>query len=262
MNVKDIITVKEIVKSAAQDELLPRFAKVEREHKTDGSIVTEADYAVHNRLIEQLSSGWPEFVILSEEMTVQQQQQALSSGQPVWCLDPLDGTSNFAAGIPYFAVSLSLIQEAEIKLGLVYDPLRDECFFSQQNAAAELNNKTLSLKPAGINLKQTSAIIDFKRLSDDLACRIIKEKPFSSQRNYGASALDWCWLAAARGHLYLHGKQNIWDYSAGYLIFKQAGGYACTVDAEPVFTNTLEPRSVLAATDESLFLQWKQWIAM
>lgn len=262
MKNKELNLIKEIVLNAAKQELLPRFAKVEREHKTDGSFVTEADYAVHNRLTEQLSSHWPEFVLLSEEMTSMQQQQALSSGQPVWCLDPLDGTSNFAAGIPYFAVSLSLIQNGRIKLGLIYDPVRDECFVSQENAVSELNNRALNLKPSGIDIKQTSAIIDFKRLSDQLACRIIKEKPFSSQRNYGASALDWCWLAAGRGHLYLHGKQNIWDYSAGYQIFTNAGGYACTLEAETVFSNSLQPRSVIAATDELLFKQWKNWVGV
>ena len=262
MKNQELNLIKEIVINAAKQELLPRFAKVEREHKTDGSFVTEADYAVHNRLTEQLSSRWPEFVLLSEEMTSTQQQQALSSGQPVWCLDPLDGTSNFAAGIPYFAVSLSLIQNGMIKFGLIYDPVRDECFVSQENTVSELNNRALNLKPSGIDIKQTSAIIDFKRLSDQLACRIIKEKPFSSQRNYGASALDWCWLAAGRGHLYLHGKQNIWDYSAGYQIFTHAGGHACTLEAETVFSNTLQPRSVIAATDELLFKQWKNWIGI
>ncbi|MDH5518878.1 MAG: inositol monophosphatase family protein, partial [Gammaproteobacteria bacterium] len=193
------IELLQTVKAAAKEELLPRFARVEREHKTDGSFVTEADYAVHNRLTEQLSSHWPEYALLSEEMSSSQQQQALSSGQPVWCLDPLDGTSNFAAGIPYFAVSLSLIEDGAIKFGLIYDPVRDECFVSQKNSVTQLNNRALRLPAAGIDLKQSTAIIDFKRLSDQLACRIIQEKPFSSQRNFGASALDWCWLAAGRG---------------------------------------------------------------
>lgn len=257
---KEIDALKTLVRDAAKEELLPRFAKVSRQHKADGSFVTEADFAIQNRLANELSAQWPDIHLLAEEMTSQEQQAALSSDNPVWCLDPLDGTSNFAAGIPYFAVSLALIQYGKIICGLVYDPVRDECFTALDDGMVELNSVPLTLKSDEVKLAQSSAIIDFKRLSDDLAIRIIKEKPFSSQRNFGASALDWCWLAAGRGHIYLHGKQNLWDYAAGYLIFTNAGGLCCTFEFEEIFKNDLHSPSIIAAIDESLFSEWKQWI--
>jgi len=263
INIKKLI---QIVSSVAKHELLPRFAKVHHQFKNDGSIVTEADVITQKRLSEQLLQHWPETVLLGEEMSIEEQATILSSDNPVWCLDPLDGTSNFAAGIPYFAVSLSLMSKGMVVLGLVYDPIRDECFFAQDNTGAEvlayLNDKPLVRKNTSVSLSQSIAIVDFKRLSNALATRIVTERPFASQRNFGASALDWCWLAAGRGHVYLHGKQNLWDYAAGELIFRSSNGISSTLNGEAVFMKTLEKRSVVAAVNSDLFSEWSSWLGI
>ena len=65
-------------------------------------------------------------------------------------------------------------------------------------------------------------------------------------------------MAAARSHVYLHGRQNIWDYAAGQLVFSEAGGLSCTLQGEPVFNNKLEPRSALGAVNQTLFDYWQQ----
>lgn len=260
----DSTRLKNIIRDVAQQELLPRFTKVSHTHKADGSIVTEADIAAQQCITTQLLKNWPDTVLLGEEMSSDQQADILSSDKPVWCLDPLDGTSNFAAGIPYFAISLSLIYKSEVVLGLVYDPNRDECFFARKepgNAlAAFINHAPLTPLDTQIQLSNATAIIDLKRLSNELAARIVTERPFSSQRNFGASALDWCWLAAGRGHVYLHGNQNLWDYSAGELIFRSAGGYAVTLDGEIIYKKSLQKRSVVAAVNDSLFNEWTAWL--
>jgi len=257
---KEIDVLEGIIKKAAGEELLSRFTTVSSEQKADGSLVTEADFAMQNRLQEELHQQWPDIVLLSEEMTPEQQQAVLNSEKPFWCLDPLDGTSNYAAGIPYFAVSLSLIEQGKVIVGLVYDPVRDECFTAHESGLARLNGKELTLKQTVSTLKQSIAIIDFKRLTEELAIRLVKDQPFASQRNFGASALDWCWMAASRGHIYLHGKQNIWDYSAGQFIFKMAGGHASTLEGEAIFVNKLMGRSVIAAESEGLLKQWLNWV--
>jgi myo-inositol-1(or 4)-monophosphatase len=73
-------------------------------------------------------------------------------------------------------------------------------------------------------------------------------------------ALDWCWIAAGRCHLYLHGRSNLWDYAAGQLILAEAGGLSCTLDGEPVFVRALTPRSSVAAVDAALFNAWTEWL--
>ncbi len=259
MNQFELDVVINAVTSIAKEELVPRYAKVCRQHKKDGSIVTEADLVMQKKISQCLMQLFPDSVVLGEEMPVEQQTHALAGAKMVWCLDPLDGTSNFAFGIPYFAVSLALIEEGSVSFGLVYDPVRDECF-SATKAAAYLNNKIINLAPTNLLLHQSTAIIDFKRLTKKLAVALVSDSPFASQRNFGASALDWCWLAIGRGHVYLHGSQNIWDYAAGQLIFNHCGGYSQTLDSEVVFKHALEKRSVIAAVDANLFEQWCNWI--
>ena len=250
----------EAIKKIANEELRHRFANVMRTHKLDGSFLTEADLAVQTRVQTLLQAQYPDITFLGEEMSAEQQQRALENSQGVWILDPLDGTSNFAAGIPYYAVSLAYIKAGKIEWGMVYDPERDECFSATHGSGAQLNGVSLPKQQASVMIEKSTAVIDFKRLGSELAARIASRPPYSSQRSFGGVALDWCWLAAGRYHLYLHGKQNIWDYAAGHLIFNEMGGHACTLQGEDVFDFSLQPRSAVAALDEELFRQWYDYL--
>lgn len=254
--------LRAIIVPAAREELLPRFATVARTHKADGSVLTEADLAVQERIAGRLAARWPDTVFLGEEMAPAVQQALIASHRPVWCLDPLDGTSNFATGIPYFCVSLALLADGAVRLGLVYDPVRDECFTAGAGAGATLNGLPLAVPAAGLPLMRATALVDFKRLDGELARRLVTELPYASQRSFGSVALDWCWLAAGRGHLYLHGRSNVWDYAAGEFIFSRAGGHACTLAGESVFTQALTPRSSVAAVDGPLFAAWTAWLGV
>ena len=254
--------LQEIIVPAALQELLPRFARVERREKLDGSFLTAADLAMQERVARQLLQHWPDTVFLGEEMDAADQSRLLASGQPVWCLDPLDGTSNFIAGIPYFCVSLALLQHGRVVLGMVYDPLRDECFSASEAQGARLNGVPLSVPDSGLALRQATALVDFKRLERELAVRLVTDTPYASQRSFGSVALDWCWLAAGRCHLYLHGRSNIWDYAAGNFIFEAAGGFASTLQGDPVFTPALTPRSSVAGIDRPLFQAWTAWLGI
>ncbi len=258
----DLGQLREVVVPLARRELLPRFTHVAAALKPDGSIVTEADLALQRSLTAALAQRWPEIPLLGEEMSAGEQQRLLD-GSPhgLWCLDPLDGTSNFAAGIPYFSVALALVRDGEVQLGLVYDPVRDECFSAARGRGAWLNGQALTGRRYGLPLDRCIALIDFKRLTPALARRLVEERPVASQRNFGSSALDWCMIAAGRGHLYLHGRQNLWDYAAGSLILAEAGGRAVTLAGEPVPRVALEPRSVVAALDPELFALWNGWLA-
>ena len=258
----DLNRLQEIVIAAGREELLPRYARVERAHKADGSVLTEADLAVQERIAGQLQAHWTGTVFLGEEMAADEQQATLSSAKPAWCLDPLDGTRNFASGIPCYSIALALLEEGAVTVGVVYDPVRDECFAASRGQGAWLNNAPLKTEPSGLTLKQTTGLIDFKRLDSRLATRLATEIPYASQRSFGSVALDWCWIAAGRCHVYLHGRSHLWDYAAGQLILAEAGGYSCTLDGEPVFVRSLTPRSSVAAVDEALFSEWTEWLGI
>lgn len=254
--------LREAVLPVARQQLLPRFTRVGATLKTDGSIVTEADLACQRSIVAALVARWPQIPVLGEEMEPLQQQRLLDgAAEGLWCLDPLDGTSNFAAGIPYFALALAYIRRGQVQLGLVYDPVRDECYSAEHGQGAWLNGASLCSRATGLTLERCVAMVDFKRLAPALATRLVCAPPYASQRNFGSSALDWCMLAAGRGQLYLHGRQNLWDYAAGSLILAEAGGRAETLQGEPVVNVSLQPRSVVATLDPALFGPWREWIA-
>lgn len=263
MTLPDLKTLTTLVRECAEQELLPRFADCGLRFKSDGSIVTEADLAMQERVTNVLQAHWPHFELLGEEMSESEQRTLLRKAEHgLWCLDPLDGTSNFAAGVPFFAVSLALLVKGQIALGLVYDPVRRECFTARRGEGAWLNGERLARLDAmpSLALKQCLAAVDFKRLPKRLAQRLAEQPPYASQRSFGSVALDWCWVAAGRFHVYLHGKQKLWDYAAGALVLNEAGGLATTLEGEDVYREELAPRSAVAALSPTLFAQWTQWL--
>lgn len=253
-------TLEALVKQHAAEQIMPRFNQVTYEFKQDGSLVTEADSAMQQVMIDSLKQYWPDTIVLGEEMTDEEQQQQLDTEtRGLWILDPLDGTTNFASGVPVFSVSVALIQNNEVVLGLIYDPNRDEVFSAIKGEGAWFNGKPLSCETERQRLKQCSAQIDFKRLSKSLRGHLCVEHPYASQRNFGSGALDWCWLVTARSQVYIHGGQKLWDYAAGQLILSEAGGVATTFEGEPMFIRSLEPRSVMAAVNQSLYNELKAY---
>ncbi|UCH52748.1 MAG: inositol monophosphatase family protein [Pseudomonadota bacterium] len=261
MTLPDLASLRQLVRAAAREHLLPRFSAVQRHVvKDDGSLVTDADHAVQAHLQAELTRRWPHYAVLGEEMPREEQVQLTAAADGgLWCLDPLDGTSNYAAGVPFFSVSLALVVGTRVVLGLVYDPVRDECFVARRGDGAWLNERPLTLADRSDHpLKRAIAVVDFKRLDPALAARLAAYPPYGSQRNFGASSLEWCWLADGRFHVYLHGGQKLWDYAAGNLIAMESGALSCTLEADPVFLLALETRSVVAAVRPNLFDAWRQ----
>ena len=255
---KDMLTkLESAIVELSEKEILSRFNQVGHSVKDDGSLVTEADMAMQQAMNEFIMGEWPQYSVLGEEMPSEQQQSLLDENlQGLWVLDPLDGTRNFASGVPVFSVSIALIKKEQVVLGLIYDPIRRECFSAIKNEGAWLNGESLKTKSALERIDQCIAQVDLKRLSPQLAGHLASTHPFASQRNFGSGALDWCWVAAGRAQLYLHGGQKLWDYVAGQLILSEAGGCLSTLDKEPIFARSLRSRSVVAATHASLFDDW------
>ncbi|PLA73731.1 inositol monophosphatase [Hydrogenovibrio sp. SC-1] len=251
-------TLKQGIIQLAKQEVLSRFEKISAERKADGSLLTEADTEMQKATQVFLQQHWPQFDFLGEESSEQVQKDALQSPKGCWILDPVDGTSNFASGIPFFSVSLALVIQGKVAAGIIYDPVREELFAARQELGAELNDQPLVASCWQTSLKQCIGIVDFKRLELPLAQKLIAQAPYASQRSIGSVALDWCWVAAGRGQVYCHGAQNIWDYAAGWLILEEAGGQSATLDGEAVFCSEITKRSAVAATTPSLFKAWQQ----
>ena len=254
--------VEQVLVAAADAALAERESGRGGREKADGSVVTATDLAVQDAVQTALAERWPEYAFLGEEMDTAARGEALARPGGTWCLDPLDGTSNYAAGLPFYCVSLALLVEGRAELGVVYDPIRRECFSARRGGGAWLNGTRLAGAQRETPLDRAVALVDFKRLDRALAARLVQAPPYHSQRNLGAVALDWCWLAGGRGDLYLHGGQQLWDYAAGHLIFREAGGAAVTLEGTPLEGDGPAKRSAVAALDPELLDGWAAWLGV
>ena len=251
-----IATVREV----AAREIMPRYLRVAHSRKADGSLLTDADLAAQDALTLKLHAiaGAP---VLAEEMSEQSQAERWLLGESgLWCVDPIDGTSNFVNGLPYFAVSVALMRAGRTVLGVVFDPVADEMFYAAQDHGAFLNGEPLPIRTQVPTLKNAMAGVDLKRIDRALAQRLAVSPPYRSQRNFGSSTLEWCYAAAGRFDLYLHGGQKLWDYAAGALIMQEAGGHLCSLDHDDFWAAPVWRRSVVAGLDPVLFEAWKAWL--
>lgn len=248
------------VKLVAAEEIMPRYMKVTLHHKDDGSLCTDADLAAQEALTRKLQAIL-NVPVIGEEMSEKEQVAHWAEGsQGVWCIDPIDGTTNFVRGLPYFAVSVALIREGRSTLGVVYDPVAKEVFAAETGRGAFLNGSKLVGHNAASNLADALANVDMKRLNAKLVTQLAVKPPYSSQRNFGASTLDWCYTAAGRYDVYLHGGQKLWDYAAGSLVLQEAGGSACSLEMDDFSQGDIWHRSVVASLNPVLFQQWKTWL--
>ena len=252
--------LESLVRDIARDEILPRYLKSARNRKADGSLFTEADMASQQRFSEALPAFLPG-AVLGEEMTAAEQAALWRDGaRGLWCIDPIDGTTNFANGIPLFAVSIAYLVDHEPVLGVVYNPITDESFYAARGAGAFLNGTELPLRAGASSLRDAVAGVDFKRISHHLGDELAVRPPYYSQRNFGSSALEWCFVAAGRLDVYLHGGQMLWDYAAGRLILAEAGGVAEALDGGVLMSGPAIKRGVIAATSPALFAEWSAWV--
>lgn len=257
--VPDLATVVAAVRAIGRAEIVPRFLKVEHTHKADGSLFTEADAATQAALVEALTAIH-DVPVLGEEMTEREQHDAWDAGRNgLWCVDPIDGTSNFVAGVPYFAISVAYLYKGVRQLAVVYDPIADECFTAVRGGGAHLNGVALPLRPIATELKRSLAGVELKRIDRELAGRLASWPPYASQRNFGASTLDWCYVAAGRFDIYVHGGQKLWDYAAGALILEEAGGRMSCLTGNFDSATPWE-RSVVCSASPELYKLWYDWL--
>jgi 3'(2'), 5'-bisphosphate nucleotidase/myo-inositol-1(or 4)-monophosphatase len=252
--------LEKLVREIAATEILPRYLKVSRGRKADGSLFTEADLAMQVRLAETLPTLLPG-PVLGEEMSGEMQARLWGAGRGgLWCIDPIDGTTNFINGIPFFAISIAWLVGHEPRLGVVYNPISGECFLAAQGAGAFLNEEALPLRRTTRRLREAVAGFDLKRVSHHLGDELVARPPYFSQRNFGSCALEWCFLAAGRFDVYMHAGQMLWDYAAGQLILAEAGGRACAPDGGSLSAGPAIKRGIIAAANPMLFAEWRTWL--
>jgi myo-inositol-1(or 4)-monophosphatase len=187
------------------------------------NIVTWADVNAQSAIVETIRAAFPTHAVVGEEGTVGD-----AGDDDVWYVDPLDGTTNYAHGLPFFCTSIALVHGLETVCGVVYDPFHDELFSAARTAGATCNGQALhvssvdrldrALVVAQAQVDAPDLIREFSDLVDKLmnAARGV--------RSFGSPALTLCYVAAGRLEAYVERYMDPWDTLAGALMVEEAGG--------------------------------------
>lgn len=195
------------------------------------NLVTNVDREVENILIESLRREFPDIGFLSEEIGEIKPGSGLK-----WIIDPIDGTTNFAHGFPFYSISLALEKDKKPILGLVYDPVRNELFSAERGQGAYLNGKLIKVSTQK-DLKKSLLMTGFSyKLGKSMEANLVHFRDFliASQavRRAGSASLDLCYVACGRLEGFWELDLKPWDTAAGWLIVKEAGGEVSTFSGQ------------------------------
>lgn len=187
------------------------------------NLVTEADLASEKAIIHVIQKEYPDHFILSEETG-----EIKSDNEYKWIIDPIDGTVNFANGIPICCVSIGVEKNGGMIMGAVYNPFIDEFFFAEKGEGASLNGKKISVSNKN-NVSSSCLVTGFPYTYLDSSNGPLQvfEKLIRKGipvRRLGSAAIDLCWVAAGRFDGFYEHKLQAWDSAAGFLIVEEAGG--------------------------------------
>ena len=206
------------------EELIARLSKHrEISFKGDSDLVTDADKASEARILAHLRAAYPEHAVLAEESG-----SGAGSAPYRWIIDPLDGTTNYAHGVPHYCVSIAVEGPQGVLAGAILDPVRNELFTAGKGQGASLNDRPIRVSTAddlGSSLLATGFPYDLwanpertLTLFDHFACRA------RGMRRMGSAALDLAYVACGRFDGFFEFKLKAWDVAAGMLLITEAGG--------------------------------------
>jgi myo-inositol-1(or 4)-monophosphatase len=187
------------------------------------NLVTEADHAAEKAIINVIQQKYPDHFILSEETG-----EIKTASSYKWIIDPIDGTVNFANGIPICCVSVAVEKDGKVIMGAVYNPIMQEFYVAEKGSGAFLNDKKIAVsnKTAVIN---SCLVTGFPYTYLDMPHGPLQvfEKLLRKGipvRRLGSAAIDLCWVAAGRFDGFYEHNLQAWDSAAGFLIVEEAGG--------------------------------------
>ncbi len=197
-----------------------------------GDLVTEADEQSEAYVMKRITSEFPRDHILSEEIG-----GAGGEGERTWIIDPIDGTRNFAIGVPFFCVSIGVAVAGAVEAGAIYDPIHDEMFFARRGHGAYLNGEPIHVS-ADDTLEDALVAVSWVRLKVDGSRYIRLMDEISRETSYfrrlGSAALMLAYVACGRFHCFVQGGLNPWDVAAGVVLIEEAGGVVTDFYGKPI----------------------------
>ncbi len=198
-----------------KDKKLPKLRRYGKE------IVTVYDRLIDKFLIKKISQKFPNDNFFTEESGLIKKNSDF-----LWLIDSLDGTSNFAVGNPFFSISIALLKNKKLILGIVYSPIIDELYFAEKGKGAFLNNQKIKVSQVKDLKKSYLYFCEGGEKNRKRTAKIIKKvyPKVIELRKLGSAALECCWVASGKGEGYITTKIEPWDVAAGSLIVEEAGG--------------------------------------
>lgn len=234
----------EVIKSGYNQR--PGFgSKLKFQSKGGVDVVSEIDFRVEKLVLDSIQEHFPGDSIISEE-----RGSIKAKDSCMWYVDPLDGTINYVHGLPFFCVSLAYAEDGEMKLGVVYDPIRDECFKAERGKGAFLNGDPIEVSSSATlneSLLVTGFSYDIRENDENNLDKFSRlSMRARSIRRLGSAALDLCYVAAGRLDGYWELDIHPWDFAAGALIASEAGASVTNIKGDP---NLLDgPYTILVCT--------------
>jgi myo-inositol-1(or 4)-monophosphatase len=200
------------------------------------NLVTEMDQRAEALILERLRGAFPDDAILAEE-------QGAASGRSDrrWIVDPLDGTTNYAHGLPIFGVSIALEVARRLVLGVVYDPSRDELFVGERGAGATLNDAAIHVSTAA-TVSESLLVTGFPyNIRETTDTNLAEYAAFSLRaravRRLGSAVIDLAYVACGRFDAYWELRLGAWDVAAGAVLVEEAGGRITGIDGAALDVN-------------------------
>ena len=199
-------------------------------------VVTEYDRRVQALLVQRLSEAVPGARFFCEELDEHDRLDA----EQLFIIDPIDGTMNFVHGFHHSCISVAYAERGEVLAGVIYNPYTDELFAAVKGGGAYLNGRPIHVTDEG--LAGSVVCYGTAPYNPELTDKTFEtaKKLYAASldlRREGSAALDLCTVAAGRAGLYFELKVSLWDYAAGDLIVREAGGVCCRIDGSPFPTD-------------------------
>jgi myo-inositol-1(or 4)-monophosphatase len=202
------------------------------------NLVTEADHASEKAILGIIKKNFPDHQILTEESgEINTADPAASRTTTKWIIDPIDGTVNFAHGIPINCVSIGIEHNNRIIMAAVYNPHINELFFAEKDEGATLNDKPIHVSDETQTIKSCLVTgFPYTYINEPNGPLEIFERFIRKGvpvRRLGSAAIDLCWVAAGRFDGFYEHKLEPWDSAAGWLIVEEAGGKVTDLEGNP-----------------------------
>lgn len=252
----------DLLSVAAVTEIMPRFRRLGegdiRQKTSAADLVTEADVNAERLITARLRERYPRAMIVGEEACSDDPTllQGLGEADLAFVIDPVDGTFNFASGVPLFGVMLGVVVKGETVAGIIHDPVGKDWLIGARGAGSHIRHAHGSLEKVHVTepvpISQMTGAVSWQYMPDPERSRLARNQTKAlSQFGYRCAAHEYRLLASGHAHFVVYSKLMPWDHLPGVLIHAEAGGYAARFDGSAYLPSHVGGGLLVAPDEES-----------